>query len=301
MIPLNYHHLYYFYITAKTGSIAKACDTLLLSQPAVSTQLKRLEESLGSPLFERRKQRLFLTDVGRFVLDYAESIFEMGQELAEALKGKTKDLRPIFRVGILSGTPRAFGHTMLECVLKEFPTAHITVWEGQMADLTLELNEQRLDLVLSDTSIRSDGRQALSNHLVGKVPIVFAAAPKLARLHQRVPANLPGAPFILPSWNSHVARQLADLLAEWRVEPRVVAEVQDAELARHLAMAGLGIAPLNAYTVSVNLPRNSLTVLNTSRKTALYESVYLVSRFRKWPNPIIDHLVKNLRLPTKRS
>ena len=85
MIPFNYHHLYYFYVIAKAGSIAKACETLLLSQPAISTQLKQLEKSLGSPLFERRKQRLFLTEQGRFVLDYAESIFEMGQELLGSL------------------------------------------------------------------------------------------------------------------------------------------------------------------------------------------------------------------------
>ena len=77
MIPLNYHHLYYFYVTAKAGSISKACKTLLLSQPAVSLQLQQLERSLGNPLFERRKQRLHLTEVGRVVLDYAETIFEI--------------------------------------------------------------------------------------------------------------------------------------------------------------------------------------------------------------------------------
>jgi len=77
MIPMNYHHLYYFYVIARAGTISKACETLFLAQSTLSAQLKLLETSLGRKLFERRKQRLFLTDEGRLVLDYAESIFEM--------------------------------------------------------------------------------------------------------------------------------------------------------------------------------------------------------------------------------
>ena len=298
MIPLNYHHLYYFYVIAKSGSIVKACETLLLSQPAVSTQLKQLERFLGIPLFERRKQRLHLTEEGRFVLDYAGSIFEMGQELQDTLKDRPRSGRPVFRVGISSGTPRAFGHALLECVLEGYPAAHVNVREGQMDELEMDLREQRLDVLLTDVSIRNHDRE-LANHMVGKVPIVFAAAPALARRHRLIPRDLDGAPFILPSWPSHIYHQVLDRLAEWKVEPRVVAEVQDAELARHLAISGRGIAPLNAYTVSVNLPRNSLTSLRFRGSLGLYESVYLVSRRRKWPNPMTDHLVKRFRLPTK--
>lgn len=299
MIPLNYHHLYYFYVIAKAGSIAKACDTLLLSQPAVSTQLKALERALGNPLFDRRKQRLYLTEEGRFVLDYAESIFEMGQELQDTLKNRPRGGMSVIRVGIQSGTPRAFGHALLECVLAGFSSAHVNVREGRMDELLADLKERRLDVLLTDESSRSQDREEVSNHLVGKVPIVFAAIPAIARRHRQIPRDLDGAPFILPSWPSHICHQIRDLLAEWKVEPRVVAEVQDAELARHLALSGRGIAPLNAYTVSVNTPPKSLTILKTQRSLSLYESVYLVSQRRKWPNPMVEYLVKRFHLPTK--
>ncbi len=222
----------------------------------------------------------------------------MGQELQDTLKDRPRSGRPVFRVGISSGTPRAFGHALLECVLEGYPAAHVNVREGQLDELEMDLREQRLDVLLTDVSIRSHDRE-LANHRVGKVPIVFAAAPALARRHRLIPRDLDGAPFILPSWPSHIYHQVLDRLAEWKVEPRVVAEVQDAELARHLAISGRGIAPLNAYTVSVNLPRNSLTSLRFRGSLGLYESVYLVSRRRKWPNPMTDHLVKRFRLPTK--
>ncbi|MDQ7774192.1 MAG: LysR family transcriptional regulator, partial [Elusimicrobiales bacterium] len=88
MIPINYHHLYYFYTIARAGSITKACAELLLAQSTLSAQLKQLEKALGRRLFDRKNQRLSLTEEGRLVLDYAESIFEMGKELQDAMRDR---------------------------------------------------------------------------------------------------------------------------------------------------------------------------------------------------------------------
>ena len=298
MIPLNYHHLYYFYMVAKSGSITKACESLLLSQPAVSTQLGQLERSLGSRLFDRSKQRLYLTEEGRFVLDYAESIFEMGQELQNNLKDRSRTAKVSIRVGILSGTPRAFGHALVECVLERFPSAYVVVREGELEGLLTDLKDQRVDMLLTSVSIHGHGQGEFLNHLVGKVPIVLVAAPRVARRHRRIPRDLDGAPFILPSKPSHIYHQLLDRLADWNVEPRTIVEVQDSELARHLAISGRGIAPLNAYTASLSTPSQALTLVGGGKRLGLYESVYVVSRRRRWLNPVVAHLLKGFRLPT---
>lgn len=297
MIPLNYHHLYYFYVIAKSGGITNACRTLLLSQAAVSAQLKQLERALGAPLFERRKQRLFLTETGRFVLDYAESIFELGQELQDGLKSLPAGGAILLRVGILSGTPRAFGHALLESALDAFPTLRAEVREGGLESLLDDLREQRLDVLLTDVSIRSQERDLFVNHLVGRVPIVFAAAPKVARRYPNLPRDLAEAPLILPSAPSHIYSQLLDLLADWKIEPNVVVTVQDAEMARHLAASGRGIAPLNAHTVAAGRPARALVVLKPRKALPLAESVYLIARRRRWPNSIVDHLARKFRLP----
>lgn len=299
MIQFNYHHLYYFYEVAKAGSIAKACETLLLSQPAVSTQLRQLEKSLGSPLFERRKQRLHLTDQGRFVLEYAENIFQTGQSLKDNLKGRSGAERPTLRVGILSGAPRAFGHALVECALDGFPAAHINVREGPLDELQTDLREQRLDVLLTSTSVHSREEGEFISHLVGKVPIVFAAAPALVRRHRQLSPAMKGIPFILPTWPNRMHEQVLDLLAEWKILPQIVVEAEDAELVRHLAISGRGVAPLNAYTVSVNQPVGSLRVFKTKKPLGLYDSVFLVARRRKWSNPLVEHLLTSFKLPTK--
>jgi LysR family transcriptional activator of nhaA len=159
-----------------------------------------------------------------------------------------------------------------------------------------ELRQQKLDVLLTDLSIRSRDQEEFLNHLVGKIPIVFAAAPAVARRFRQIPADLDGAPFILPSFPSQVYHQVQDLFAKWKVRPNVVAEVRDVELARRLALSGHGIVPINAYALSTGLPAKGLVVLAAGRSLGLYESVYLVTRRRKRPNPLAERLIKEFRL-----
>jgi len=297
MIPLNYHHLFYFYTVAKAGSIAKACRVLLLSQPAVSTQLGQLEKALGSRLFERKRQRLFLTEEGRFVLDYAEGIFEMGKELQEGLKNRSGLEKASIRVGILSGTARAFGHDLVDCILDRFPSVHVSVQEGGLEELVADLKEQRVDVLLSSVSIHGHPGGEVMNHVVGKVPIVFAAAPRIAKRYKHIPRDLEDAPFILPSRPSHIYQQILDRLADWKITPDSIVEVQDADMARRLAASGKGIAPLNSHTVFPHASSSRLQVVGDTHALNLYESVYLITRQRKWTNPVVSHLLANFHLP----
>jgi LysR family transcriptional regulator, transcriptional activator of nhaA len=71
---LNYHHLLYFWSVVRAGSIQKASEQLLVSPPAISAQLKLLENQLGEKLLARSGRRLALTEMGRTVFSYAEDI-----------------------------------------------------------------------------------------------------------------------------------------------------------------------------------------------------------------------------------
>lgn len=295
MYSINYHHLQYFYTIAKEGGISKASKTLYLAQSTLSAQLKLLEKSLGRTLFERKNRRLILTDDGRLVLNYAESIFETGRELEDAIRDRPRAGRIAIQVGILNATPRAFGHGLLECLLKDSTLAHVTVQEGSLAELLTGLSQQKLDVVLSDVSLRSQDQGELFNNLICKIPVVLAAAPQLAKRCKKIPKDLAKIPFILPSLPSQVYNQIQDALAEWSIRPNVIAEVQDVELARRLTLAGHGIAPLNEFTVAASLPRGGLKVIGAGHHLGIYESVYLVTRKRKWPNPLVDRLITNFR------
>src|ERR687892_446871 len=85
---LNYHHLLYFWVVAREGSIARATRELNLTQPTISAQLRQLEESLGEKLFEKSGRGLMLTEAGKIALRYADEIFALGRELKDVLKDR---------------------------------------------------------------------------------------------------------------------------------------------------------------------------------------------------------------------
>ena len=74
MAELNFHHLRYFHTVAHEGNLTRAAERLNVSQSAVSSQIRLLEDRLGQPLFERRGRTLILTEAGRIALDHADTI-----------------------------------------------------------------------------------------------------------------------------------------------------------------------------------------------------------------------------------
>ena len=288
MIPLNYHHLYYFYIIAKEGSISKARSKLLLAQPTLSAQLKELEKSLGSPLFLRKGRRLILTPAGRQALDYAENIFEIGRELQSSLRAQPSPKGLDFRLAAVRGFSRAYLHSFVLTALRA-GVARVALEEVEADDLVKGLLDHQYDLVLADQRPAS-AEQRLVSKLVGSVPIVLAAAPALARRFARI-EHLEQAPFILPRPNARVARYLLDWLAMYKIKPHIVAEVADAELARRLAISGMGITPINTHTLSVSEPRGGLRALKI-KLGSIRQNLYLVARRSKWVSPVADHMMK---------
>src|SRR5688572_30895728 len=97
---LNYHHLLYFWVVAKQGSIVRASEELRLAHPTISGQIPRLEEVLGEKLFMRKGRSLALTDAGRVAYRYAGEIFTLGGEFMEAMKGGTTAQQMRLVVGV---------------------------------------------------------------------------------------------------------------------------------------------------------------------------------------------------------
>ena len=97
---LNYHHLLYFWVVAKKGSIVRAAEELHLAHPTISGQIHRLEEVLGEKLFVRKGRTLELTEAGRVAVRYADEIFSLGREFVDTLKGRMSG-RPVRLVAVM--------------------------------------------------------------------------------------------------------------------------------------------------------------------------------------------------------
>ena len=113
---LNYHHLKYFWIVAREGSFSRASKALNLTQPTLSKQIKSLEEFIGEPLFIRKGSGLELTHVGKLAQDYANDIFQLGDEFLSNLKGLESGRPKKLRVGSSEFLPKLVCHRILRPV-----------------------------------------------------------------------------------------------------------------------------------------------------------------------------------------
>lgn len=239
---LNYHHLLYFWMVAKKGSIARACEELRLAQPTISGQLRALEENLGQKLFTRQGRGLALTEAGQVVYRYAEEIFALGGELTEVLKGRPRN-RPVrLIVGVSDLIPKLIACRILEPALAMKGGVRIECYEDTPEKLLLSLSAHELDLVLTDAPATSAIRVRVFNHLLGSTGIALFGSARLVNFYRRrFPQSLTGAPFLLPMKNSAL-RQLMDQWFETHsIQPRIVGEFQDAALLTAFGQTGAGI------------------------------------------------------------
>jgi len=242
MQSVNYHHLRYFWTVAKQGSIASACKSLGLSQPAISTQLKTLEESLGEKLLERSGRGLVLTDAGQLVFRYAEEIFTTGSEMLDALRGRPTGRPARLLVGIADVLPKLIAHRLLEPALRLSPPVQIVCHEDKAERLLANLSLQSLDLVLADAPVTGQLHVRAYNHLLGESTVTFFATPKLARgLKRGFPHSLDGAPMLLPTENTTLRRALDPWFERTGLRPRVVGEFEDSALLKVFAEHGEGV------------------------------------------------------------
>src|SRR6516165_71754 len=114
---INYQHLFYFWSVAREGGVSRAARKLDLAQSTVSGQLRELEKELKEKLFTRRGHGLELTEAGRIVYRYAEDIFALGDDLLNALRGRSTGRLLRLSVGVATSLPKLVAYRLLEPVL----------------------------------------------------------------------------------------------------------------------------------------------------------------------------------------
>jgi LysR family transcriptional regulator, transcriptional activator of nhaA len=238
---LNYHHLLYFWTVANEGSIARACEKLLLAQPTISGQLRALERSLGDKLFARSGRGLVLTETGQTVYRYADEIFTLGKELADTLKGRPTG-RPLrLRVGVADVLPKIVSYRLLEPALHLTEPVQIICREGKPDCLLAELSLHGLDIVLTDAPVGPSVKVRAFSHLLGECGVSIVATAELAkRLRKRFPQSLDGAPFLLPTDNTVLRRSLDQWFEAKGIRPVIRAECEDSALLKAFGQDGIG-------------------------------------------------------------
>ena len=241
---LNYHHLHYFWMVAKQGSVTAAAERLRLSQPTVSAQIKTLEGTLGERLFQRVGRKLELTEMGKVCFRYADEIFMLGREMQDVVSGRVARVPEKLTIGVSDLVPKLMLYRLLEPALELEPSPRVVCREDKTERLLAELSIHDIDIVLAEVPIARQASVKAFNHLLGESDVTFfAKAPLARRYRRRFPESLDGAPLLLPTENTLLRRDLDHWFIDRGVRPHIVAEFEDSALLKAFGSEGAGVFP----------------------------------------------------------
>ena len=119
MAPLNYRHLYYFWVVAKEGGMARAAERLDVAVQTVSAQVRELEQSLGHALFKPAGRGITLTEAGQAAMVHADQIFQLGEQLVASVREAATGQGQRLAVGISDGLPKLVVRHLLQPALQD--------------------------------------------------------------------------------------------------------------------------------------------------------------------------------------
>ena len=294
MAWLNYHHLLYFWTVAREGTIARAGAQLHLTQPTISGQLRVLEKSLGSKLFNRVGRNLVLSDAGRIVYRYADEIFSLGRELQDTLQGRPPGQPLRLAVGVADTLPKVMVYQLLQPALHLADRVQLVCEQGKSEYLHTQLALNALDVVLTDAPLSPTTKIRAFNHLLGECGVSIMGAAKLAATYRRgFPKSLDQAPFLLPGENTALRRSLEQWFDSLQIKPEVRGEFDDTALLKIFGQHAAGL-----FAVRSVLERDTRRLYQArlvGRVESIRERCYAISAEKKLKHPAVVAITQGAR------
>ncbi len=233
---LNYHHLYYFYMVAKEGTISRAAEKLRVSQPSISGQIKLLEESLEQQLFVKKGRNLVLSEFGESILPDAEKIFETGNTLIAKAKSDDHDKMSNLSIGVVDSIPKIMIANLVSRFLGDSPRHRAYCREGFIDFLMMALLEGKLDLILTDNLPPTHINVNYHAHVLGHTKLLLYGTSKLKNALKKGKV-----PLLLPIAQSGIREIVARWVKKKDIDCEIIAEVEDSALLNLLASKGHGL------------------------------------------------------------
>jgi LysR family transcriptional regulator, transcriptional activator of nhaA len=288
-LPLNYRHLYYFWVTAKEGSLTRAAERAGLAVQTLSTQVRELERALGHVLLKPAGRGLVLTEAGRAAMHQADAIFHLGAQLPGVLKDTVASPSMRLAVGVSDALPKLVVVQLMAPVLQE-PALRLVCDDDEFEDLLADLAVHRLDVVLSDRPAPPNPNLRLYSHKLVSSPLAWYAPKGLAAQARRdFPASLAEVPVLLPTAHAAMRGNIDRWFEKHAIRPRVVGEFEDSALLKTFGASGMGVFP------APTLVDEDLTTRYGVKRIGLAEGVeehyYAIGTERKIQHPLIKRLL----------
>lgn len=247
-----------FYIVAQSGSISAAADILYISQPAITFQIKKLEEQLGVSLFTRTKHGVILTDEGNLLFDYVKNGLESITNGENALSNLKNLDSGIIRIGASTTVCRHVVMPYLEKFHEKYPKIEIQIVNNLTTNLLKELRNGNLDILVLNLPMSEN--KDLKIIPIKDVHDIFVGNKKYYDLTKGkiLLKDLNQYPLIFQKLPSNTRTYLNNYLKENTVDLKPQLEVVSYNLIMDLVSAGFGIGYATKEFITTELDKKTL-------------------------------------------
>jgi DNA-binding transcriptional LysR family regulator len=238
---LNFNQFRVFYHAARNLSFTVAAKELFITQPAVTAQVKSLEDYCNIKLFKKKGRGLTLTDEGQALYGHAIRVFEYEKEIENVIEDMRKLKRGVLRVG----ATKAYTLYIMPYLVQAFHLLHphvkINVHEGSSTDLIQNLIDLKIEVALIATP---ENRPELKSIPVAREEImaIVAASHPLAKMECLTLKDVNREPIIMKQAGSGTRRVIDRFCAEHRCSPNILMETSNDGLIKEMVKRGEGIS-----------------------------------------------------------
>ena len=254
------HQLDVFAEVAKHKSMTKAAEKLFMSQPAVSIQVKKLQDHFGVALFEMIGKELYLTEAGEEMYEAQKNIRKEVSSLEMALSEIKGMLKGTLNIAVVS-TAKYFMPYILGAYLQKYEKIKISLKVTDRNEVKDLLRQNECDLaVFSEQPEELD----LESIEFLRNPLLMASAPEhpLAKEKNLSFKNLSEYPFVIREPGSGTRMVMQRLMDKHDIEPDIVMELGTNEAVKQAIMAGIGISLISKYSITLEEKVGKISILD---------------------------------------
>ena len=252
-----------FNAVAKYGSFTRAAEHLYMTQPAVTFQIKQLEEQYSVRLLDRGHGRITLTEAGRLVQDYAERILDLSDELDTRVNELTSELSGMLRIGSSTNIAEYWLPYLVEDFARNFPRVVPRVVVGNSQTIENGVLARTLDIGLIEI-ISEDPLIERQGATCDEVSVVCAPQHPLARERSLSASQLFAYPIIQRDPGNALQVLAERFFRAAGVNPdqlKVCAELGSLTAVKHLAAQGVGYAMSSRAAIHDEVGRGELVAV----------------------------------------
>lgn len=255
----TFRQLRFFNAVARHLSFAKAAETLHVSAPAVTMQIKELEAEIGMPLFERQGRKVSLTTTGEYMLVYSRKMLALLKDAEDAAARLQRIETGTLTIGLV-GTTTYFIPALLNKFLKEHEGIEVKLMVGNRRELVQWLQNSEVDIAVMGKA--PDELPTRAEPFAAN-PLVFVASPEHALAGETGlrAEDLRQQVFIVREPGSGTRSAMESFFTQAKWQPRYSMELQSNDAIKQAVMANLGLGFLSLHTIALELQTQKLCVL----------------------------------------